>query len=329
MEYRKMGKTGLQLSTLSFGSWVTFHKQINDGIADELMGIAYDAGINFFDNAEVYAAGESEKMMGRVLSNKKWDRTSIVLSSKAYFGWRGKANKPNQTGLSRKHLTEACHEALIRLQTDYLDLYYCHRPDKTTPIEEVVQTMNTLIQQGKILYWGTSEWSGVEIMEAHRVAAAQHLIGPSVEQPQYNLFERVKMENEYLEIFKNVGMGTTIWSPLAAGLLTGKYNDGIPEGSRFQLEGFEWLRDRWLMQDRIKKVQLLGAMAKALKVSTASLSIAWCIKNPNVSTAILGATNKAQLVDNLTAIDTAALLTAEMMEQIENIVETKPKLPEW
>jgi voltage-dependent potassium channel beta subunit len=329
MEYRKMGKTGLQLSTLSFGSWVTFHKQINDGIADELMGIAYDAGINFFDNAEVYAAGESEKMMGRVLSKKKWDRTSIVLSSKAYFGWRGKANKPNQTGLSRKHLTEACHEALKRLETDYLDLYYCHRPDKTTPIVEVVQTMNTLIQQGKILYWGTSEWSGVEIMEAHRVAAAQHLIGPSVEQPQYNLFERAKMENEYLEIFKNLGMGTTIWSPLASGLLTGKYNDGIPEGSRFQLEGFEWLRDRWLMQDRIKKVQLLGAMAKALKVSTASLSIAWCIKNPNVSTAILGATNKAQLIDNLTAIDTAALLTAEMMEQIENIVETKPKLPEW
>ena len=329
MEYRKMGKTGLELSTLSFGSWITFHKQINDGIADELMGIAYDAGVNFFDNAEVYAAGESEKMMGRVLSKKNWDRTSIVLSSKAYFGWRGKANKPNQTGLSRKHLTEACHEALIRLQTDYLDLYYCHRPDKTTPIEEVVQTMNTLIQQGKILYWGTSEWSGVEIMEAHRVAAAQHLIGPSVEQPQYNLFERAKMENEYLEIFKNVGMGTTIWSPLASGLLTGKYNDGIPEGSRFQLEGFEWLRDRLLMQDSIKKVQQLGAMAKALKVSTASLSIAWCIKNPNVSSAILGATNKAQLVDNLTAIDTAALLTPEMMEQIENIFETKPKLPEW
>jgi len=329
MEYRKMGKTGLQLSTLSFGSWVTFHKQINDGIADELMGIAYDAGVNFFDNAEVYAAGESEKMMGRVLSKKNWDRTSIVLSSKAYFGWRGKANKPNQTGLSRKHLTEACHEALKRLQTDYLDLYYCHRPDKTTPIEEVVQTMNTLIQQGKVLYWGTSEWSGVEIMEAHRVAAAQHLMGPSVEQPQYNLFERAKMENEYLEIFKNVGMGTTIWSPLASGLLTGKYNDGIPEGSRFQLEGFEWLRDRLLMQESIKKVQLLGAMAKALKVSTASLSIAWCIKNPNVSTAILGATNKAQLIDNLTAIDTAALLTAEMMEQIENIFETKPKLPEW
>jgi voltage-dependent potassium channel beta subunit len=324
-----MGKTGLQLSTLSFGSWVTFHKQIDDKIADELMGIAYDQGINFFDNAEVYAAGESEKMMGRVLSKKNWDRTSIVLSSKAYFGWRGKENKPNQTGLSRKHLTEACHEALQRLQTDYLDLYFCHRPDKKMPIAEVVQTMNTLIQQGKILYWGTSEWSGVEIMEAHRIAEAYRLIGPAMEQPQYNLFERNKVDAEYLEIYKNVGLGTTIWSPLAAGLLTGKYNDGIPEGSRFQMEGFEWLRDRWLMQEKINKVQQLGAIAKALKVSTASLSIAWCIKNPNVTSAILGATSKAQLLDNLTALDTAALLTPEIMEQIEGIVETKPKLPEY
>ena len=329
MEYRYMGKTGLQLSTLSFGSWVTFHKQIDDKIADELMGIAYEQGINFFDNAEVYAAGESEKMMGRVLSKKNWDRTSIVLSSKAYFGWRGKENKPNQTGLSRKHLTEACHEALQRLQTDYLDLYFCHRPDKKMPIAEVVQTMNTLIQQGKILYWGTSEWSGVEIMEAHRIAEAYRLIGPAMEQPQYNLFERNKVDAEYLEIYKNVGLGTTIWSPLAAGLLTGKYNDGIPEGSRFQIEGFEWLRDRWLMQEKINKVQQLGAIAKALKVSTASLSIAWCIKNPNVTTAILGATSKVQLLDNLTALATAQLLTPEIMEQIEGIVETKPKLPEY
>jgi voltage-dependent potassium channel beta subunit len=329
MDYRKMGKTGLQLSTLSFGSWVTFHKQIDDRIADELMGIAYDAGVNFFDNAEVYAGGESEKMMGRVLSQKKWDRTSIVLSSKAYFGWRGKANKPSQTGLSRKHLTEACHEALQRLQTDYLDLYFCHRPDKSTPIEEVVQTMNTLIQQGKILYWGTSEWSGVEIMEAQRIAEKYKLIGPSMEQPQYNMFERNKMENEFVEIFKNVGLGTTIWSPLASGLLTGKYNDGIPEGSRMQIEGYEWLRDRMLMQDKIEKVKQLSALAKALKVSTASLSIAWCIKNPNVSTAILGATNKNQLLDNLTALETATLLTPEIMEQIEGIIDTKPVLPEW
>ncbi|TRZ77399.1 MAG: aldo/keto reductase [Chitinophagaceae bacterium] len=329
MEYRKMGKTGLQLSTLSFGSWVTFHKQIDDRIADELMGVAYDQGVNFFDNAEVYAAGESEKMMGRVLHQKNWDRTSIVLSSKAFFGWRGKENKPNQTGLSRKHLTEACHEALQRLQTDYLDLYFCHRPDKNTPISEVVQTMNTLIQQGKILYWGTSEWSGVEIMEAHRIADSYRLIGPSMEQPQYNMFERHKIENDFLEIYKNVGLGTTIWSPLAAGLLTGKYNDGIPDGSRFQLEGFEWLRDRWIMQDKIKKVQQLAALAKALQVSTASLSIAWCIKNPNVSTAILGATSKAQLLDNLTALDTMQLLTPEIMEQIENIIETKPKLADY
>jgi len=329
MEYRKMGKTGLQLSTLSFGSWVTFHKQIDDRISDELMGIAYDNGVNFFDNAEGYAEGESEKMMGRVLHKKNWDRTSYVLSSKAYFGSRGKGNKPNQTGLSRKHLTEACNEALQRLQTDYLDLYFCHRPDKSTPIEEVVQTMNTLIQQGKILYWGTSEWSGVEIMEAHRVAVHYRLIGPSMEQPQYNLFERNKMDNEYLEIFKNVGLGTTIWSPLAAGLLTGKYNDGIPEDSRFNMEGFEWLRDRWVMQDKIKRVHQLGALAKALKVSTASLSIAWCIKNPNVTTAILGATKKEQLLDNLTAMDTLQLLTPEIMEQIESIVESKPVLPEW
>ncbi len=329
MEYRRMGKTGLQLSILSFGSWVTFHKQINDGIADELMGIAYDNGINFFDNAEVYALGESEKMMGRVLKAKNWDRTSYTISSKAFFGWRGKENKPNQTGLSRKHLTEACNEALQRLQTDYLDLYLCHRPDKNVPIEEVVQTMNTLIQQGKILYWGTSEWSGVEIMEAHRAAQQQHLIGPSVEQPQYNLFEREKVENDFLEVYKNVGLGTTIWSPLAAGLLSGKYNDGIPEGSRLGMEGFEWLRDRWVLNDKVEKVKKLSVLAKALGVSVASLSIAWCIKNPNVTTAILGATKKEQLTDNLKALEVLPLLSSEVMQSIEDIMETKPKLAEF
>lgn len=329
MEYRKMGRTGLQLSILSFGSWVTFHKQIEDGTADELMGIAFDNGINFFDNAEVYALGESEKMMGRVLKQKNWDRTSYTLSSKAFFGWRGKANKPNQTGLSRKHLTEACHEALQRLQTDYLDLYFCHRPDKNTPIEEVVLTMNTLIQQGKILYWGTSEWSGVEIMEAHRVAKDYRIIGPSVEQPQYNLFERNKIENEYLEVYKNVGLGTTIWSPLAAGLLTGKYNDGIPEGSRFAIEGFDWLKDRWIAEDRINRVKKLGALATELGVSLASLSIAWCVKNENVTTAILGATKKSQLLDNLDALKALPLLTAERLIQIDEIVGTKPRLPEF
>jgi voltage-dependent potassium channel beta subunit len=324
-----MGKTGLQLSVLSFGSWVSFHKQIDDSIADELMGIAYDNGINFFDNAEVYALGESEKMMGRVLKQKNWDRTSYTVSSKAFFGWRGKNNKPNQTGLSRKHLTEACHEALQRLQVDYLDIFFCHRPDKNTPIEEVVWTMNHLIQQSKILYWGTSEWSGVEIMEAHRVAQEYRLIGPSVEQPQYNLIERNKVENEYDMIFNTVGMGTTIWSPLGAGLLTGKYNEGIPEGSRFALEGFDWLRDRWMVEDKLAKVKELTAFAKELGVSVAALSIAWTIKNPNVTTAILGATKHEQLTENLKALDALPLLTPEVMQRIDDIMQTKPRLPEY
>jgi voltage-dependent potassium channel beta subunit len=329
MEYRRMGKTGLQLSILSYGSWVTFHKQIDDSIADELMGIAYDNGVNFFDNAEVYAAGESEKLMGRVLSKKNWDRTSYVLSSKAYFGWRGKQNKPNQTGLSRKHLTEACHEAMQRLQTDYLDIYFCHRPDKNTPIEEVVWTMNILIQQGKLLYWGTSEWSAAEIMEAHRAAAQYGLIGPSVEQPQYNLLERQKMEYEFLMIFKTVGMGTTIWSPLASGLLTGKYNHGIPEGSRFALEGFDWLKNQWMVDDKLNKVRQLTAIAGELGTSTATLSIAWCVANLNVTTAILGATKKEQLTENLKALEVLPKLNAEVLQRIDEVMQTKPKQPEY
>lgn len=328
MEYRRLGKSGLQLSVLSFGSWVSFSKQINDKVADGLMGVAYDKGINFFDNAEVYALGESEKMMGRVLKKKKWDRTSYTVSSKVFWGWRGKANKPNQTGLSRKHVIEACHEALQRLQVDYLDLYFCHRPDKNTPIEETVWAMNHLIQQGKILYWGTSEWSGVEIMEAHRVADKLQLIGPVMEQPQYNLFERDKIEKEFLEIYKNAGLGTTIWSPLASGLLSGKYNDGVPKGSRFALEGFNWLKDRWMVDDKIKKVRKLSELALKLGVSTAALSIAWCIKNQNVTTAILGASKKSQLLDNLKALDVVALLTPDVLEKIENIMKTKPVLPE-
>jgi voltage-dependent potassium channel beta subunit len=329
MEYRRMGRTGLQLSALSYGSWVTFSKQVDVNAADELMGIAYDSGINFFDNAEVYALGESEKLMGKVFKNKGWDRTSYTVSSKAFFGWRGKENKPNQSGLSRKHLTEACHEALQRLQTDYLDLYFCHRADKNTPVEEVVQTMNTLIQQGKILYWGTSEWSGVEIMEAHRVAAEYKLIGPSVEQPQYNLLEREKVEKEFYNIFRTVGMGTTIWSPLASGLLTGKYNDGIPDDSRFALEGFDWLRDRWMVDEKIGKVKKLGELASELGTKQSTLSIAWCLKNPNVTTAILGATRKEQLVENLKAIEVLPLLTTEVMKRIEDIMGNAPKLPEF
>jgi voltage-dependent potassium channel beta subunit len=328
MEYRKMGKTGLQLSTLSYGSWITFAKQIDDGISDRLMSIAYDNGVNFFDNAEVYSKGESEKMMGRVLKAKNWERSSYVISSKAFFGWRNE-NKPNQAGLSRKHLVEACNEALERLQLEYLDLYYCHRPDKNTPIEEVVWTMNHLIQQGKILYWGTSEWSGAEIVEAHMVAKELHLIGPSVEQPQYNLFERYKMEVDYYTIFKNIGMGTTIWSPLASGLLTGKYNNGVPEDSRLALEGFEWLKDRTLSDERIGRVRELETVAKDLGTSLSTLSIAWCIHNPNVTTAILGATKEEQLLENLKALHVLPKLTPEVIEKIESIMKTKPTQPQY
>ena len=329
MQYRRLGRSGLQLSILSFGSWVTFHKQIDDSISDELMGIAYDNGINFFDNAEVYAGGQSELMMGRVLKKKNWDRTSYVLSSKAFFGWRGKENKPNQTGLSRKHLTEACHEALQRMQVDYLDLYFCHRPDKNTPIEEVVWTMNILIQQGKILYWGTSEWSAQEILEAHVFAEKYHLPGPTMEQPEYNLFAREKMEKDYLQIFKNFGLGTTIWSPLASGLLTGKYNQGIPEGSRLALEGFGWLKEKTFVNEKVNKVKQLQSVADGLGASLAELSVAWCISNPNVTTAILGATRKEQLLQNLKALDVLPKLTPDVLQQIDGIMQNKPVLPEY
>jgi voltage-dependent potassium channel beta subunit len=329
MEYRRLGKSGLQLSVLSFGSWVTFHKQINDNSADELMTIAYDNGINFFDNAEAYALGESEKMMGRVLKAKGWDRTSYVLSSKVFFGWRGKENKPNQTGLSRKHIVEACNEALQRMQVDYLDLFFCHRPDKNVPIEEVVWTMNILIQQGKILYWGTSEWSAQEIMEAHMYAQQYRLIGPTMEQPEYNLFHRHKMENEYKQIFKTVGLGTTIWSPLAAGLLTGKYNEGIPEDSRMAIKGFEWLKEKNVQEAKIEKVRKLKSVANNLGCSLAALSIAWCVSNANVTTAILGATKKEQLTENLKALEVLPKLTPEVLQQIDEVMETKPQLPEY
>jgi voltage-dependent potassium channel beta subunit len=326
MEYRRMGKTGLQLSVLSFGSWVTFARQTGDQENDKLMSIAYNAGVNFFDNAEVYSAGQSEEMMGRVLKSKDWDRTSYVLSSKAFFGWKGEDKKPNQYGLSRKHLMEACHEALRRLQTDYLDLYYCHRSDPNVPMEEIVRTMNTLIQQGKILYWGTSEWSAAEIVEAHMVAKDLGLEGPAVEQPEYNLFNRRKMEAEFLSIFQNIGMGTTIWSPLASGLLTGKYNNGIPEGSRMSLEGYEWLKERAVVNDKLAKVVDLSSFAEELGVSLTALSIAWCVSNPNVTTAILGATKESQLNENLKALDILPLLTPEVLTSIDTIMGTKPEI---
>lgn len=314
------------MSVLSFGSWVTFGKQIGDTTADELMGIAYDNGVNFFDNAEVYSRGKSETVMGAILKNKKWPRSSYCLSSKVYFGYED--NKPNQSGLSRKHVTEGCHAALKRLQTDYLDLFFCHRPDKNTPIEETVQTMNTLIQQGKILYWGTSEWANDEIMAAFVFAEKNHLIGPTMEQPQYNMFERTKLEKDYLLLFRDFGLGTTIWSPLASGLLTGKYNNGMPADNRLSMEGMEWLKERTLSDpSRITKTQQLDSLAKDLGTTLPKLSIAWCVKNPNVSTAILGASKPAQLKENLTALEALPLLTPEVIEKIEGILANKPVLP--
>lgn len=321
-----MGKTGLKLSILSFGSWVTFSRQVDDSMCDRLMGIAFDKGVNFFDNAEGYEGGRSEKMMGRALSKKGWDRGSYCVSSKVFFGLFGKDNRPNQKGLSRKHITEACHGALQRLQVDHLDIFYCHRPDPETPMEEIVRTMNILIQQGKVLYWGTSEWSANEIMEAQTVAEALNLIGPAVEQPQYNLFERNKMEQEYLPVFRHIGIGTTTWSPLASGLLTGKYNNGIPEGSRLSIDSYAWLKEQVLDPSKIERVQRLEKVAAEMGTNVSTLSIAWCLFNPHVTSAILGATREKQLIENLEAYEVYKKLSPATMIQIENIMNTAPKL---
>lgn len=326
MEYRRLGKSGLQLSTLSFGSWITFGKQIGDSTADELMSIAYDAGVNFFDNAEIYARGKSETVMGEILKKKTWSRSSYCLSSKVYFGFE--EGKPNQTGLSRKHIIEGCHAALKRLQVDYIDLFFCHRPDKNTPIEETVWAMNTLIQQGKILYWGTSEWANDELMAAFVFAEKNHLIGPTMEQPQYNMFERTKIEKDYLLLFRDFGLGTTIWSPLASGLLTGKYNSAMPSDTRLQIEGMDWLKERTLgEQVRIDKTKQLEVLAKELGTTLPKLGIAWCVKNPNVSTAILGASKPEQLKENLTALEVLPMLTPEVVEKIEGVLQNKPVQP--
>lgn len=327
MEYRRLGKSGLQVSALSFGSWLTFGNQITDKVADELMGVAYDAGVNFFDNAEGYAEGKSEIVMGNIIKNQKWERDTFVVSSKVFFGAERKG--PNQMGLSRKHIIEACNAALQRLQVDYLDLYFCHRPDKNTPIEETVFAMNTLLQQGKILYWGTSEWSAVEIMEAIAVAKQYNLIGPTMEQPQYNLFEREKLENEYLHLFKNHGLGTTIWSPLASGILSGKYTNSGVEGTRLGMQGLEWLKDRTLAADRMEKATALQELANSLDVSLAKLSLAWCLKNPNVSTVILGASKVPQLQENLKVLEVLPILTDDIIAKIEEIVKTKPEVPQF
>ncbi len=325
MEYRRLGKSGLQISALSLGSWLTFGGQIDDSTADALMSMSYDAGINFFDNAESYQGGKSELVMGKILKSKPWSRSSYIVSSKIFFG--SEDGKPNQKGLSRKHLFEATHKSLISLQLDYIDLLFCHRPDKSVPIEETVWAMHNLIQQGKCLYWGTSEWSAAEIMEARNICELHHLIKPIMEQPHYNMFVRNKIENEFLHLFQHKGMGTTIWSPLASGLLSGKYSQGMPEGTRLSDETLAWLKESTVNEDRLLKTQKLQIIANDLHLSLPVLALSWCLKNPNVSTVILGATKVKQLEENLTAIDKYTMLNAEIMEAIDAVLENKPKLP--
>jgi voltage-dependent potassium channel beta subunit len=322
MEYRRLGKSGLQVSALSLGAWVTFGKQIDNEIAESCMHTAYENGINFFDNAEAYAEGQAETVMGGILRKSGWSRDTYLVSSKVF--WGGK--KPNQSGLCRKHVMEACEAALRRLQLDYLDLFFCHRPDPDTPIEETVRAMNTLIEQGKVLYWGTSEWSAREIQEAQGVAERLNLIGPTMEQPQYNLLHRDKVETEFAPLYASAhGLGTTIWSPLASGLLTGKYNDGIPEGSRLSHESMKWLRDamqkdpkEW--ESRLNKCRAVGEIASDLGVPTAGLALAWCLLNKNVSTVILGASRASQVTENLKALEIVPKLTPDVQAAIEKAV---------
>ena len=327
MEYRRLGKSGLPISELSFGSWITFGNQIGDDMSESLMDMAYDAGINFFDNAEVYAAGESERVMGKILKKKNWSRDSYLVSSKVFFGAGAKV--PTQRGLHRKHIVEACEQALKRLQVDYLDLYFCHRPDKQTPISETVWSMHQLIMQGKILYWGTSEWSAQEIMEAHMVAQRYNLIGPTMEQPQYNMLHRDKIEVEYSQIYKTVGLGTTIWSPLASGYLTGKYIDAPKKNVRLKREELGWLADRLFTTENENKVKNLLTFAADHGFSLPQLGIAWCLKNENVSTVILGATKASQLEETLKSRELVQKLTPEIMNDIELILNNKPVHPQF
>jgi voltage-dependent potassium channel beta subunit len=327
MEYRKLGKSGLQLSALSLGSWLTFGGQIDDDTAEKMMDIAYEAGVNFFDNAEGYQEGRSEQVMGNILKKKNWARSSYIVSGKVF--WGNEEGKPNQKGLSRKHIFESCHKSLRSFQLDYLDLLFCHRPDKSVPIEETVWAMHNLIVQGKILYWGTSEWSASEIMEAFLISSQYHLIGPSMEQPHYNMFVRNKMENEFLHLFRYHGIGTTTWSPLASGMLTGKYMNGIPEDSRLGRKELSWLKESAYKEERLQKIHALSELASELNMSLPVLAISWCLNNPNVSTVILGGTKPEHIKENLQAADRYHEINPEIMERIENILKNKPVLPTY
>ncbi|MBT3480983.1 MAG: aldo/keto reductase [Opitutales bacterium] len=316
MLYRRLGKSGLKVSALSFGSWVTFGQQVDNSVAESCLKTAYDAGINFFDNAEIYANGQSEEVMGAILSKFGWSRDTYIVSSKVFWG----GELPNQTGLSRKHVIEACQAALKRLRVEYLDLYYCHRPDPETPIEETVRAMDTLIQQGKVLYWGTSEWSAQEIMEAYSIARQYNLAPPTMEQPRYNLLNRERVENEYARLYESIGLGTTIFSPLAAGILTGKYLNGIPDDSRLSIENMAFLRDRWdrYFENGIAIVlETLESIARKIGADLPQLGIAWCLKNSNVSSVILGASKPEQLENNLASLNFLDTLDEDLMGEID------------
>ncbi|MBL6837498.1 MAG: aldo/keto reductase [Puniceicoccaceae bacterium] len=323
MNYRYLGRTGLPLSEVSLGSWRTFGESISEETADALMTMAYEAGVNFFDNAEVYMAGESELVMGRILKVKGWRRDSWCVSSKVFWG----GDEPTRKGLFRKHVIEACHQALERLQVDYLDLYFCHRPDLNTPIVETVAAMTDLVRQGKILYWGTSEWTARDIALAHAAAARENLVAPVMEQPQYNLFTRERFEVDYSRLYDEVGLGTTVWSPLSRGELVGHYLEATDGRFKVSKDGERWLKDAGLppgYEARVQKVAKFASLARELDLSPARLALAWVLKNPKVTTAILGASSTKHLEENLKAIDDVTLLTDEVMEQIETIFQTAP-----
>ena len=331
MEYRRLGKSGLQVSLLSIGSWVTFNNQVDVDRAVEIMSAAYDGGMNFFDNAEAYAAGQSEVIMGQVFKKTGWRRDSFIVSSKVFWGSVNQP-KPNQAGLSRKHVFEACHQALQRMQVDYLDLYFCHRPDPNVPVEETVRAMSDLVTQGKVLYWGTSQWAASQIMEAYTAARQFNLVPPTMEQPEYNMFTRERVEMDFARLYREIGLGTTTFSPLASGLLTGKYNHGIPEGTRISLPGYEWLRNRVTGEEgqkHIEKVRQLTRLAEELGTSMAHMALAWCARNPNVSSVITGASRVEQVRDNLQSLAVLPLLTEEVMQKIEVILGNRPKMPQF
>jgi len=317
MNYRRLGRAGLKVSELSFGSWVTYGNQMGESIARECMAAAFDAGVNFFDNAEVYAKGQSESIMGDALRKLGWRRSSYIVSTKFYWGLNDGPNEKNT--LNRKYLMQAIDGSLARLGLDYVDLVYCHRPDPDTPIEETVRAMHDIVSAGKAVYWGTSEWSAGEIATAYEIAERHHLHKPTVEQPQYNLFHRDRAEKEYARLYQDYGLGTTTWSPLASGLLTGKYNEGIPQDSRATLKGYEWLSERLQDPDKIRRVRALVPVARELGCTLAQLALAWCLKNPHVSSVITGASRPAQVVENMKALDVVPKLTAEVMARIEAI----------